>query len=142
MVILDAEDAILGRLASRAAKESLSGSEVVIVNAEKAIISGRREHVFAQYLEKRQRKSAVNPSRHGPKYPRRPDDIVKRTIRGMLPWHIAKGRSAYKRIKVYIGVPRGIKKEDITKAEENISKLTVPKYVRLGELGKYLGAKF
>lgn len=142
MIIIDAEDAILGRLASRAAKESLKGEEVVIVNAEKAIISGRREYVFAQYLETRQRKSVVNPSRHGPKFPRRPEAIVKRTVRGMLPWHIAKGRSAYKRIKVYIGIPRGIKKEDIIKIEENIKKLTIPKYVRLDELGRYLGAKF
>jgi len=142
MIVLDAEDAILGRLATKAAKESLKGEEVAIINAEKTVISGKREYVFERYSERRERKSAVNPSRHGPLYPRRPDAIVKRTIRGMLPWHIHKGRNAYKRIKVYIGVPKGIKKGEAVKIEESVAKLTVPKYVRLGELGKHLGAKF
>jgi len=142
MMIIDAEHAILGRLATRAAKASLNGEEVIIVNAEKAVVTGKREHLFAFYLERRQRKSKVNPSRHGPKYPRRPDALIKRTIRGMLPWHTSRGRNAYRRIKVYIGMPKGIKKEDIIKIKENVKKLSVPKYVSLEELGIYLGATF
>ncbi|HNR58089.1 MAG TPA: uL13 family ribosomal protein, partial [Methanothrix sp.] len=42
-MIIDASGMILGRLSSLAASELLAGEEIYIVNAEKAIISGRRE---------------------------------------------------------------------------------------------------
>ena len=38
MVVVNAENAVVGRLASYVAKVALNGEEVTIVNAEKAII--------------------------------------------------------------------------------------------------------
>jgi large subunit ribosomal protein L13 len=39
----------------------------------------------------------------GPKYIRQTDRLLKRMIRGMLPWDRSKGREAYKRLKCYNG---------------------------------------
>lgn len=143
MKIIDAEKTILGRLASFAAKEALKGEAIIIVNAEKAVITGNREHVFESYLERKQRKSIVNPRRHGPKYPRRPDLLLKRAIRGMLPWKKAKGREAFKRIKAYIGMPQEFKNQEKIKIENaTVEKLEIPKYVTLKEISEYLGYKF
>ena len=137
MVVIDAENAVVGRLASYAAKLALSGEEVVIVNAEKAIMTGNREYIFEKYLQKRNRKSITNPRRMGPKYPRRPDDIVRRIIRGMVPYKKPKGRDAYKRIKVMVGAPENVNVDVVLNEMPNTNK-----YVTIGELSKYLGAKF
>ena len=143
MKIIDAEKTVVGRLASFAAKEALKGEEVIIVNAEKAVITGNREHILEKYLERKQRKSVINPRRHGPKYPRRPDLMLKRAIRGMLPWHKAKGREAFKRIKAYIGMPEEFKDKEKIKIEKaSVEKLEVPKYVTLKEIAEHLGYKF
>ncbi|WP_421077082.1 50S ribosomal protein L13 [Methanothermococcus sp. Ax23] len=137
MVVIDAENAVVGRLASYAAKLALSGEEVVIVNAEKAIMTGNKEYIFEKYTQKRNRKSITNPRRMGPKYPRRPDDIVRRIIRGMVPYKKPKGRDAFKRIKVMVGAPEDVNVDVVLNEMPNTNK-----YVTIGELSKYLGAKF
>ena len=53
MKIIDASNCILGRLASSIAKELLNGEEVHIINAERAVISGTKNRVFGEYIEKR-----------------------------------------------------------------------------------------
>ena len=142
MKVIDAKDLILGRLASFVAKELLNGEEIVIVNAEECAITGSKESILQKYRERRERKSLVNPRRHGPHYPRRPDGILRRAIRGMLPYKKDKGRKAFKRLKVYVGTP----KEFEGKAESiegiKVFKLEIPKYMKLKELSKLLGAKF
>jgi large subunit ribosomal protein L13 len=145
MKVIDATDTIMGRLASYSAKELLNGEKIVIVNAEKSIISGSREFIFEKYAHRRERSSVINPLRFGPKYPRRPDAILRRAIRGMLPWKRTTGRVAFKNLRVYIGTPNELKEKGgtpITLPEANFKKLKVPKYVRLGELSKHLGANF
>jgi LSU ribosomal protein L13P len=44
----------------------------------------------------------------GPKYPKTPDRLFKRMVRGMLPKEKAMGREALKRLYVYIGTPPSI----------------------------------
>ena len=85
MKIVNASGILMGRMASYVAEELLKGEKVTIINAEECIISGDRLRVFDKYLERRQRSSLVNPRRHGPFFPRRPEGIIKRAIRGMLP---------------------------------------------------------
>ncbi|HUH82474.1 MAG TPA: uL13 family ribosomal protein, partial [Nitrososphaerales archaeon] len=48
-VYIDATDQIAGRLSSKVAKLILSGKRVVVVNAEKALISGSRTSVITQW---------------------------------------------------------------------------------------------
>src|SRR5665647_3512969 len=83
MTVIDANGLILGRLASTVAKQLLSGDDkIYIVNAEKAIISGSKAATLREYRETRER----GATEFGPYFPKRPDRILKRTIRGMLPY--------------------------------------------------------
>ncbi len=145
MKVIDASNTIMGRLASFAAKELLNGEKVVIINAEKCIISGSKESVFEKYAHRRERRSIINPLRFGPKYPRRPDGILQRAVRGMLPWKKATGKKAFKNLRVFIGKPDEFKEEvkkPLTLPEANLKKLKVPRYVTLEELSRHLGASF
>jgi large subunit ribosomal protein L13 len=132
--IIDASGATLGRLSTNAAKRLLSGEEIAVVNSEKAIISGKKTSLKKRYQQKRE----VGTYRKGPFYPRMPDQIVKRTIRGMIPYQTPHGRAAFKRLKCYIGIPKeyeGKKFEIIKEAEKQpIDFLTVE------ELSRSLGA--
>mgnify|MGYP001609600230 FL=1 len=142
MEVIDARNLIVGRLATHVAKRLLRGESVTVVNAEEGIISGSRTYILAKYLHRRERKSIVNPARHGPFFPRRPEAILRRAVRGMLPYEKARGREAYKRLKVFLGVPEELKGAAAeTVVEADASKLRVPKYMKLGELSQLMGAK-
>lgn len=99
--VLDADGHIVGRLASHVAKRLLQGEVVTIVNAEKALVSGRRRQVLDAYREARTRGSPAK----GPFFPRPPDRILKRTVRGMLPRKKGRGREAMGRLRVHLGTP-------------------------------------
>ncbi len=133
--VIDATGHVLGRLASIIAKRLLNGERIIVVNAEKVLISGKREAVFQRYAQKR------NVGSHrGPFFPRMPHMIFKRTVRGMLPYRQEKGKKALKNLKVYIGVPKeleGVKFEEVPEAKK-----TPSFYVTLEEVSKWLGAKF
>ena len=43
MKIIDGKGAILGRLASYAAKQALKGEEIVVLNCEEVIITGNKK---------------------------------------------------------------------------------------------------
>lgn len=108
MKVINGENAVLGRLASYAAKESLKGEEIIIVNSEKVIITGNKENIVKTYITKR---SKVGKSQKGPKHSKLSERVVKRTIQGMLPNHRAgRGKEALKRIKCYKGIPKEFEK--------------------------------
>jgi large subunit ribosomal protein L13 len=139
VTVIDADGLLLGRMASLVAKRALSGEEIAIVNAEKTVISGSRARVLAYYREKRSRGSREG----GPFFPRRPDHIVKRTIRGMLPYKRPGGRDALKRVKVYVGVPVDFSGSEREQPEEaHINRLNTPKMVTVGAVSTFLGAKY
>ena len=137
-VYIDATNQIAGRLSSKIAKLVLSGKRVVVVNAEKALISGSRTSVINQWKERLELGSKVNPI-YGPIHPRRPDNILRRMVRGMVPRKKPKGATAMKRLRVYIGVPTGLDQAKMTKFEETIATRPVPVYVTMGDLSKSLG---
>jgi len=135
VVIIDATGATLGRLSANTAKRLLNGEEVAIVNSEKAIISGKKRMIKERYMQKRE----VGTYRKGPFFPRMPDMIVKRTIRGMIPYQTPHGRAAFKKLKCYIGVPKefeGKKIEVIKEAEKQ-----PVDFITVEELSRSLGAK-
>ncbi|MCD6513269.1 MAG: 50S ribosomal protein L13 [Thermoplasmata archaeon] len=135
MAVIDATDAPIGRLATRIAKRLLEGEEIHVVNAEKAIITGNMEEIRERYLRKRR---IGGTKRKGPYFPKMPHMILKRTVRGMLPYQQPRGRKAYKRLKVYIGVPDEFKESKIEKIEYRKS----TNYITLKELSEYLGVKW
>lgn len=134
VVVISAEGAVLGRLGTHVAKRLLNGEEIAVVNSEKAIITGKKTMVKAQYLHRREQ----GTYRKGPFFPRMPDAMVKRTIRGMIPYQTPKGRSAFKRLKCYMGIP----KEFEGKPVENVPSKVIPAdFMTIEELSKYLGAR-
>jgi len=137
-VYIDATNQIAGRLSSKIAKLVLSGKRVVVVNAEKALISGSRTSVINQWKERLELASKVNPI-YGPIHPRRPDNILRRMVRGMVPRKKPKGATAMKRLRVYIGVPPGMGESKMTKFEETTATRPIPVYVTMGDLSKSLG---
>ena len=135
VTVFDAEGLILGRMATQIAKRLLNGNEIVIVNAEKAVISGRKRskvNEVKEFLE-------VGGVGYGPFHNRRPDRIVRKTVRGMLPFRQPKGKQAYKRLKVFIGVPDDLKNQKMeTVGDAQASKLKCA-YFTVGELSKEIG---
>jgi ribosomal protein uL13 len=104
MKIIDGKNAVLGRLASYAAKEAIKGEEIVILNCDQIIITGNKKNIRGKFEEKRRR---VGSGQKGPKHSRNADKIIKRVIRGMLPDHRqGRGKIAYRKIKCYIGIPK------------------------------------
>lgn len=101
-IVVDATGAVLGRVGSYVAKELLKGNSVEVINSEKVIISGSHKEFVSKVRAKRNmgRGSSLN----GPWIDRKEDRMLKRIIRGMLPWDRPKGREAYKNLRCHIGV--------------------------------------
>jgi large subunit ribosomal protein L13 len=137
-LLVDAKNQILGRIASFAAKRALSGDTVIVLNAEKAVISGRRSNIVEE-AKRRLRTRTLGTQIHAPVHQRRPDLYLRRVVRGMLPWKKAKGKSAFHRVRVFIGVPEEFAKKAQTKVPgAEASKLPSP-FVTLEELAKEIG---
>ena len=142
-----ARDKILGRLASQVAKQLISARKngheqrVIIYNAEHAIVSGPRTQVLSRY----DKKYKLNHARKGPFFPRMPDQILKRTVRGMLPYQKnSSGRGALRDLRVLIGQPTNISEEELPEDHawgetDSIERPLPLKFVRLGEISSSLG---
>jgi large subunit ribosomal protein L13 len=140
-MIINGEGHILGRLASVTSKKLLEGEEIVILNADKIMLTGNKDWAYARYKQRVDRKSISNPRDLGPKYPRRPDDIFRRTVRGMLPFKKSKGKVAYKGLKAFVGIPQEYAESNIETIPE-AEYVHVKKGIELGEISKLLGAEF
>jgi len=146
-LVFDAQDKVLGRLASHVASELLTARKaggqkrVIIVNAEKAIVTGPKTAVFAKY----DHKYKLNHPRKGPFFPRMPDQILKRTVRGMLPYQKnSSGRNAVRDLRVMIGTPANLAGEDLPEGhawgDSSTFERDLPqKFVRLGDISAHLG---
>ncbi|MBU4502743.1 MAG: 50S ribosomal protein L13 [Nanoarchaeota archaeon] len=135
-MIIDAENLILGRMATVIAKQALQGEKIDVINVEKAVVTGKREEILARYNQKFDRGHAKD----GPFFPRHPEKIVKRSIRGMIPYKQGKGKEAFKNIKCYIGIPKeleGKKAETIEKA--NVKNIKKTKHLTIKEISQQLG---
>lgn len=140
-MIIDGENLILGRTASVVAKKLLGGEKIKIINAEKMVITGSKNDIFGRYKERRERRNLANP-RKGPHYPKDPERIVKRAIRGMLPYRKPKGREALKRVRVYAGIPEALKNEKAIKLEDaELNREKSFKYVTVESVSEYLGTQ-
>ena len=133
--LINAEGLIVGRMASQVAKKLLNGEKVIIVNAEKAVISGKKKSKVAEAKEFLE----VGAPMRGPFHYRRPDRILRKTVRGMLPFKQPKGKTAFKKLKVFMSVPEDLRDQPmITVKEANAAKLKGP-YFTLAELAKEIG---
>lgn len=139
MSLIDAENAVMGRMATEVAERLLSGEQIEIINAEKAIISGNKKQIMEKFQTKLNLSPKSNPLK-GPKFSRMPDRIVRRAVRGMLPFKKARGRDAFKRLKVHIAVPKELEGQEAEKIKAAENKLS-GKFMTVGELSKAFGVK-
>ena len=137
-IVVDGTNLIAGRVCSNVAKLLRKGNRVSIVNCEKIMMSGKKLSIVREYQEFLKINSIIHP-KHGPVHPRRPDTIIKRMVRGMLPRETPSGKTDLARLRTYIGVPKEVKgiekiqfeKSKITKARSN--------YTSMAELSRYIG---
>jgi large subunit ribosomal protein L13 len=137
VTIINAENAILGRFASAIAKRLLNGEKIIIINADKGLISGDSNMIVSRYFNRYKIKTKTNPIK-GPFYPRKSDQILKRAIRGMLPYRKSRGKEAYKRLTVYEDIPEVFHEREIIKIQESNRLNPKSSYISLGELSSKL----
>ncbi len=133
--VIDGDGLVLGRMASIVAKRLLGGENIEIVNAQNIVISGRKVQLVNDWKEF----LSVGGRDKGPKHFRKPNYIVRRTIRGMLPYRIPKGMAAFKRLQVHIGVPDELAEAEKQGLPEAHSSKLNRKFVSVGELAESIG---
>ncbi|ABU81369.1 50S ribosomal protein L13 [Ignicoccus hospitalis] len=141
VVVIDATNQIVGRMASHIAKMLLEGWEVNVINAEKAVLSGEPTRVVKGYQILLNVKTHTNPYRNKIKRPRTPIAIIKDAVKGMLPKHNTRGREALKRLKVYIGEPEYVPKENLMRFPDADALRLSGKYITVGEVARRMGWK-
>lgn len=133
-MIIDAKDTVLGRIGSYAAKKALLGEKIDVINCEYAIITGSKKFILHNYRKMEERGTPFS----GPFIQKVPDKLVRRTIRGMIPYKKPRGRAAFKNIKCYKGIPEQFKDKETIKLPWNLSKLKILKYLTIKDLCKQL----
>jgi len=137
MKIYDASGQILGRISTRIAKDLLKDENVMVINCEKAVISGEPKNTVRHYLERVWR----GDPHHGPFFPRTPQGIFKKSVEGMLSSHKPRGREAIRRLRVHVGIPENFKIKGFMQLKDaDVNKLKC-KHISIGDLSIALGGK-
>ncbi len=139
-VYINAKNLVLGRLSSSLVPHLLAGRNVIVVNAEQAVVTGSRKFVLSKYLNARARRTLTNP-RRGPFFPRFPDRIIRRTVRGMLPYKTPSGKDAFKRLTVYISTPEELKSQTF-ETIDSAQFRNKSEFLTLKELSRELGWRY
>ena len=137
-IVVDATNHVAGRLASNVAKLLLKGNRVSIVNCERIMISGTRSNIVGEYREFLEIASILHP-KHGPFHPRRPDTIITRMIRGMLPRKKPSGRAAHRRLRAYVGAPKDLGAYKRVRFEKAMITRPAARYTTMASLGDAVG---
>lgn len=141
MIVIDGSGLVLGRLATNVAKRLLNGEKVEIINAEKVVMTGRKEFILKKIKGRLDLTAKGNPYK-GPKYSALPNSVVRRAVRGMLFCRKRQtARDAYRNLKAHIGIPEELKD---AKAEtvENARSKPEAKVVKLEEVCWLAGARW
>ena len=111
--VVDAEGEVLGRLASKIAAQlrgknnplftphADTGDSVVVINAEKIVLTGRKldQKIYYRHSGYVGGLTEITAKKLLEK---RPEDLVRFAVKGMLPKNRL-GRQLYKKLKVYAG---------------------------------------
>jgi large subunit ribosomal protein L13Ae len=144
LIVVDAKDHLMGRLAATVAKEILNGQRVVVVRCEQLNITGslyRNKLKFDDFLLKR---FSTNPTR-GHFHERAPSKIFRRSVRGMIPYKTIRGAKALDLLEVYEGVPEKYetkKKWVVQQALRVVNVQSHRKYCKLADLCSRVGWKY
>ena len=138
-IVVDATNHIAGRLSSNVAKLLLQGHRVTVINCEKIMMSGTRSNQIQEYREFLEINSIIN-YKHGPVHYRRPDTIIAKMIRQMLPFdRKPSGKLAFQRLRTYIGVPNDTKPIEKIQFEKALIKREASNYTTLAEICRVIG---
>lgn len=111
--VVDATDKVLGRLATEIAqvlrgkrKPSFAphadvGDHVIVVNAERIAVTGRKAERKVYYRHTGY-PGGIRATSYADMMRKHPERIVQKAVWGMLP-HNTLGRSVYKKLRVYAG---------------------------------------
>ena len=130
-LIIDGTNKPLGRLATHVVSLLKKGYPVVIVNAEKVVVSGTLEGVLPKFKRRYDLRTLSNPIKQTPRWPRTPEGIVRRAIRGMI--HRKDRTKLMKRLRVYRGDPR------ISGKRIDLPIQTPSRFVTVEEISRALG---
>jgi large subunit ribosomal protein L13 len=139
-IVVDASNCISGRLCSKVSKLLLQGNRVSVVNAEKVMVSGNRYEVIESYKKRLEVSSVTNPI-NGPFHPRRPDTIITKMIRGMVPKRKSSGIQSFKRLRVYIGIPDELKNSTMKTFDDTKITRQESFYISMSDVAKQIGWK-
>jgi len=139
-IVVDGSNCISGRLCSKVSKLLLQGNRVSVVNAEKVMVSGNRYEVIESYKKRLEVSSVTNPI-NGPFHPRRPDTIITKMIRGMVPKRKSSGIESFKRLRVYIGVPNELKNSAMKIFDDTKITRQESFYISMSDVAKQIGWK-
>ncbi len=128
---VDATGVQLGRLGSFVVKSALKGDEVFVLNSEKSIISGNKKDILTEITSLRNK---GGNSLKGPTVPRPAERLLKRMIRGMLPWDRQRGRDAFKKIKCFKSGEFDDSKVEVIKLKTRLPF----KYIELKEVSRLI----
>jgi large subunit ribosomal protein L13 len=137
-IVVDGTNLLAGRLGSNVAKMLLQGNRVSIVNCDKIMISGSRKNIIQNYKDFLSIASILHPE-HGPYHPRRPDTIVAKMVRGMLPRKKPSGQAALKRLRTYIGVPAQLRSSKKITLDNAKIRRSSANYTTMAELAREVG---
>jgi len=111
--VVDAAGATLGRLSSEVARilrgkhkpiftpHMDTGDFVIVVNAEQIVMTGRKA-AQKTYYRHTGRPGSLRSEKAGDLMGRRPEQVVEKAVKGMLPKN-SLGRRMFKKLKVYAG---------------------------------------
>lgn len=129
IIVIDGKDSVLGRICTLAAKQTLLGKKVVIVNCSAVIVSGKKKNIIEEY---RIARNLGSPSFRGPFFPKHPYRLVKRTVRGMLAHRQGRGSVAIKRVMCYDECPE----EYVSAKKISVKKALNTNSMTLKEIGE------
>jgi len=111
--VVDATDQVLGRLASKVAQvlrgkgkpiyapHADVGDHVIVINAEKVKVTGRKAEQKLYYRHTGY-PGGIRSTSYSEMMEKHPERIVQKAVRGMLP-HNSLGRRMFKKLRVYAG---------------------------------------
>jgi len=111
--VVDATDKVLGRLATEIARILLgkhkpvyasfidTGDHVVVINAEKVRVTGKKSEQ-KRYYRHTGYPGGIRVEEYRAVLEKHPERIVQKAVRGMLP-HNTLGRQMFKKLRVYAG---------------------------------------
>ena len=111
--VIDASDVVLGRLATQAAillrgkhkpifaPHMDTGDFVIVINAEKVALSGRKLEQKRAYRHSGY-PGGMHSMAYGDLLEQHPERVIEKAVRGMLPKN-SLGRSQLRKLKVYAG---------------------------------------